>query len=173
MADWDPHTCVFSNGTHGYCDFVGTDAIEAIPQGIFYLFILVNFSHLLYFCSSPGAVFSVLHVGHCFPELGEYSAPCCTGDNMCVQCCSFKCLWGEGIGIGGCWWLSRLALKSVKHWTEGTTPPVCHLEFFSLHPPATNLGQLRRWPTAATKLTIWIWFNLIVCVSECVGYWGP
>ena len=44
----------------------------------------------------------------------------------------------------GFWWLSRLAMKSVKHWTEGTTPPVCHLELFSLHPPATNLGQLRK-----------------------------
>ena len=38
--------------------------------------------------------------------------------------------WGGG---GGCWWLSRLALE-VKQRAEGTTPPVCHLMFFSLHP---------------------------------------
>ena len=39
----------------------------------------------------------------------------------------------------------------VAQRADGTTPPVCHLASFSLHPPATNLGTDEKMPTAATE----------------------
>ena len=48
-------------------------------------------------------------------------------------------IWSAIAENGECWWFSRLVLE-VKQRAEGTTPPVCHLAFSSLHPPAINLG---------------------------------
>jgi hypothetical protein len=85
--------------------------------------------------------------------------------------------------VGGCLWLSRLALE-VKQWAEGTTPPMCHLALFPSTPPpqtttTTTWEQTRRWLTAATKL-VWTWFDFsdwfnfdCMCVWVSVGYWEP